>query len=112
MAQNTKVAIGVFQGPILKHLNLRFGHILFFNHSFLKFYPFGSTFSVVSNTYKILRENHQDCIFSYAVSICAWRRKTEEEKTEMHLFLYLEQDRGRKDISASVPLFGTINPYS
>jgi hypothetical protein len=30
MAQNTKVVIGVFEGPILRHLNVRFGHILIF----------------------------------------------------------------------------------
>jgi hypothetical protein len=30
VAQNTKVAIGVFEGPILRHLNVRFVHILFF----------------------------------------------------------------------------------
>jgi hypothetical protein len=61
-----------------------------------KIYQFNSTLSVLSNAHKILREN-QDCVFSYAVSICAWRRKTEGRKDRngaMHICIcsfYLEQ---------------------
>jgi hypothetical protein len=54
----------------------------FFNPSFLKFYTFSSTLSGVNSTYKILRENRQDCVFSCAVSICAWRRKTERKQSQ------------------------------
>jgi hypothetical protein len=52
--------------------NVKFGHILFFLiPPSLKFCIFSSTLTSVSSANKILRENHQDSIFFYAVSICA-----------------------------------------
>jgi hypothetical protein len=68
-----------------------------FNLSLLKFYTFSSALSTVSRTPKILRENRQDCISSYAVSIFAWREKTDGRKDRtgaVYIYIcshYLEQ---------------------
>jgi hypothetical protein len=70
----------------------------FFNPFFLKFYLFNSNHSIVSNAHNILGAKHQDCVFSYVVSICSQRRETEGRKEKWsHAYLHL------------FPLFRTIN---
>jgi hypothetical protein len=74
------------------------------------------TLSAVSRAHKILRENDQDCAFSYTVSICAWRRKIEGRKEMETCIAASFTGRLWKFLPplsyVPCPLFRAINPYS